>query len=193
MRPKSQRLLLDPMPVKVSAAMARQIFHGCEVGYIQTTCHAACCKPGKGPLVVVEEDEARAIAAALRTPVGQGLLPLRDDHSCPFQAGDYLCGAHGTGLKPVACIDSPFTLNTNDTLIVRNRYRMLSCYRDGTLPAYQAFGASLVSLFGADEAARITAHLDAGGGDLIAYMALVTYVRVKAKDRVLTNRKESGK
>ncbi len=70
---------------------------------------------------------------------------------------------------------SPFTLNDNGTLVVRNRYRMLCCYKDtredGTqLPAYVAFRASLNLIFGEAEAQRIHDHLAAGGGDLVATM-----------------------
>ena len=68
--------------------------------------------------------------------------------------------------KPFGCIASPFTLTKRDVLVVRNRYRLLRCYRDGVLPAYRAFASSLVLLFGADVANILTEHLDRGGGDI---------------------------
>lgn len=78
---------------------------------------------------------------------------------CPFQTDANLCGIHFTPDKPFGCIASPFTLNANNTLIVRNRYRLLRCYKDGTAPAYKAFAASLTLLFGEAEAARRATYL----------------------------------
>lgn len=100
---------------------------------------------------------------------------------CPFQAGDtHLCALHGTAAKPWGCIASPFTLNKRDTLIVRNRYRLLACFKAGRkLPAYHAFSASMSLLFGPLIARSISAHLDAGGGDLIAQMRPSMYAMLK--------------
>lgn len=111
--------------------------------------------------------------------VGGLLRPVPGERRCPFKADDNLCGLHGTAAKPFGCIASPFTLTSRDTLIVRNRYRLLRCYRDdrdGTArPAYHAFAASLVLLFGRAGAARLTAHLDAGGGDIAMPMPRRAY------------------
>jgi hypothetical protein len=87
-----------------------------------------------------------------------------------------MCGLHGTSDKPFGCIASPFTLNANDTMIVRNRYRALKCFKaEGAIEAYKAHAGSLRRIFGEEEAARITAHLDAGGGDLEATMPHQSY------------------
>jgi len=175
--------------VKASAASARQTFHGCEPGYIADVCHGRCCRSATAPggtLITIHPNEEAAIAAAGGHTTGGRLDPV--DGRCPFQAGDtYLCGLHGTVAKPFGCIASPFTLNANGTLIIRNRYRLLRCYKDarpdGTqLPAYVAFRASLDLLFGGPEAARICEHLAGGGGDLWAEMLSDSYGMVVDND-----------
>ena len=47
---------------------------------------------------------------------------------CPFQGIGDLCVLHTAGRKPRGCVISPFTFNEQNTLIVRNRYRMLDEY-----------------------------------------------------------------
>ena len=176
--------------VKISAKSARLLFHGCEPGYIQAVCHAACCDAPSRPtgmLVAIHHSEQPRIEAR-GGRISLGLLqPIPGKRGCPFKTGAHLCALHGGQDKPFGCIASPFTLNRNNTLIVRNRYKLLRCYRDGLLPAYRAFGQSLVLLFGALVAARITRHLDAGGADLLVPMSasvremLVTNDAVKQK------------
>lgn len=165
-----------PRQVKVSAASLRQTFHGCEPNYIRDVCHAACCHSSSSPtgtMVTIHRSEAAAIEARGGV-VEDGLLLPRADRSCPFEGtDDHLCQLHDTPDKPFGCIASPLTLNSNGTLVVRNRYRLLRCYKDtrpdGTqLPVYVAFRASLDLIFGQAEAQRIVDHLDAGGGDLTA-------------------------
>ena len=131
--------------VKISAASARQIFHGCEPDYIRDVCLGACCRSSSGPILVtlLPREEARHRQLGLR--VADGLLEP-DARRCPHQATpSNLCGIHGAG-EPFGCVASPFMLSTRDTLIVRNRYRLLRCFKDGELPAYRAFAASLVLL-----------------------------------------------
>lgn len=169
--------------VRVSARSARLRFHGCDPEYIRDVCHGRCCEGSAGLMVVVHPTEAAAVAAAgatispyLSLIAQGGLLRPADPAArgakqiCPFKAPDHLCSLHG-GAKPFGCVASPFTLNGNDTLIVRNRYKLLRCYDDGPrLPAYVAFRVSLDLIFGAAEAARICGHLEEGGGDLKAAM-----------------------
>jgi hypothetical protein len=96
-----------------------------------------------------------------------------------------LCGLHGTDVKPFGCIASPFTLNSNGTLIVRNRYKLLRCYSDGRrLPAYVAFRASLDLILGHTEAARVCEHLAAGGGDCGASMPRANYLVLLENDTI---------
>ncbi|MGK2898570.1 MAG: hypothetical protein ACSLE9_07765 [Burkholderiaceae bacterium] len=158
-------------PVNISAAMARQIFHGCEPDYIANVCHAKCCEsstqPG-GTLITVLPGEELALRARGGEIIDGLLQPVA--RRCPMKTEADLCGLHDTPDKPFGCIASPWMLTKRQTLIVRNRYRLLKCYRDGTLPAYRAFASGLVLMFGAAETERITAHLEAGGGNLLVWM-----------------------
>lgn len=175
------------VPVRVSAAHARHLFHGCDPEYITNVCHGACCTLKTTPLVVVvTEAEGKALRGQYgRRVVAKGKVTTTPDNHCPFQGGDSLCTVHTT-LKPTSCHESPWTLTKRNTLIVRNRYRRLVCFtRDGLIPAYQAFADGLVRLFGADEAARIIAHLEGGGGDIMALMPLAVYQRVRVKNAAL--------
>jgi len=154
--------------VKVSAKSARQAFNGCEPDYIRDVCHAACCKSSTAPTGTIisihptEEAKIRARGGEIKDGL---LLPLAGERMCQFEGKEsHLCGLHGSDDKPFGCIASPFTLNKNNTLIVRNRYRLLKCYNDGPkIPAYKAFRTSLNMLFGSDESQRICDHLEGGG------------------------------
>jgi hypothetical protein len=156
--------------VKVSAANARQRFHGCTPDYIRSVCHGACCRSTTSPtgtLITIHPNEQAAVEAAGGTVRDNLLVPV--NRRCPFQH-DGLCGLHGQDAKPFGCIASPFTLNRSGTLVVRNRYRRLRCYRDDrdgpAPPAYRAFRASLDLIFGPTVAQQLVDHLDAGGGDI---------------------------
>lgn len=154
------------VPIKISAKMARQGFHECEAGYIKDVCHGACCRHStRGAVVHVLDSEREALSDVQIDAAGM-LVPVNG--RCPFQTKDELCGLHGRKEKPFGCQASPFTINKTGTLIIRNRYRMFKCYKDGGKPAYQAFSQSLVAIFGPDEAERIKTHLDGGGGDITA-------------------------
>lgn len=174
--------------VKVSAAMARQPFHGCEPDYIANVCHSKCCDASwhpEGVLIAIhgKEQAVHEAATAVGAGVREGLLrPREGERLCPFKhQGTHLCTLHHTDHKPVECISSPFTFTKHNTLIVRNRWRLLKCYNDrgpadkDPLPAYKAFCNSFVLIFGSKEAGRIFAHLDAGGGDLYAYARQSVY------------------
>lgn len=173
--------------VKISAAMARLEFNGCDPEYIRTTCHASCCDSSTSPtgtMISIHPDENAAIVAR-GGRVELGLLqPRPGEKKCPFKdTGTHLCGLHFTPDKPFGCIASPFTLNDNNTLIVRNRYKLLKCYDDGRkIPAYHAFRASLALIFGDSETERIVAHFDAGGGDVVATMPIAHFRKLKIND-----------
>jgi Fe-S-cluster containining protein len=167
-----------PVPVKVSAKSARLPFNGCDPVYIRDVCHASCCRSSSAPggaLVAVTAAETVAITEAGAAVFDGRIVPV--DGRCPFQAAESnLCRLHGTGVKPSGCIASPFALNASGTLIVRNRYKLLRCYKSGPmLPAFVAFRASLDLLFGDAEAARVCRHLEAGGGDIGAQMQRVHF------------------
>jgi hypothetical protein len=176
----------EGVQVKVSAAMARLEFAGCSPDYIKNTCHATCCQSSTSPtgtIITIHPREVPAIEARGGVVIDGLLQPKPGEKKCPFKTQDNLCGIHFTPDKPFGCIASPFTLNDNDTLIVRNRYKTLKCYKDGDkVPAYRAFSASLKLIFGEEGAARITAHLDAGGGDILATMSAQNYETLKTND-----------
>lgn len=161
--------------VRVSARSLRLRFNGCDPEYIRDVCHGACCRSTVHPdgmLVVIHPREAAALRRRGAQVVDGHLRPRPGERGCPFQGPvDHLCALHDTPDKPFGCRASPFTLTVRHTLIVRNRYKLLKCFRDGRqLPAYVAFRASLDLLFGRAEAARVCDHLSRGGGDITAHM-----------------------
>jgi uncharacterized protein YwbE len=174
------------IPVRVSAAMMHQPFHPCTPDFIAGTCRAACCESSTHPdgiIVSIHPSEAGAIGDRGGVVVDGFLRPHNGARRCPFKAPDDLCTLHAAGAKPFGCVASPFTLNDRDTLIVRNRYRLLRCYKaDGAVPAYVAHRASLDRIFGPAEAARIAAHLDGGGEDLGATIDPAVYAMLKDND-----------
>ena len=164
----------DMVSVKISAKSARLEFVPCSTDFIADVCHGRCCDTPSRPdgcMVTINEIEVGAIEARGGVVVDGLLKPIDGEKGCPFKE-DGLCSLHTTNDKPFGCIASPFTLNKNGTLIVRNRYKMLPCYKatDGKAPAYAAHFESLKTIFGIDEATRIADHLKAGGGDLVAQM-----------------------
>ena len=175
--------------VKISAKSARLRFHGCTPEYIKDVCKGRCCESSTAPtgtMITVHPSEQASIEARGGVVKGGLLQPKPGTKKCPFkEAGTNLCGIHFTPDKMFGCIASPFTLNKNDTLIVRNRYRLLICYNKGPqLPAYVAFRASLDKIFGLEEAARICAHLAAGGGDLTAWVDEGRYKMLTENDEI---------
>lgn len=161
--------------VRISAKSLRQEFAGCRPDYIRDVCHASCCRSSTsatGIVVTIHRSEQNAMRDIGAVIVNGLLQPRPGERRCPYQNPAHLCDLHGTDHKPFGCIASPFTLTrTGQTMVVRNRYRLLKCYRDGDcLPAYVAFRASLDLLLGADQADDLCAHLDFGGGDYWAQM-----------------------
>ncbi len=164
----------DTVPVTISAKSARLLFQGCTTDFIAEICHGACChykNLPEGTIVKVEEDQRGALVELGATFVN-GIMQTVNRRCRFFDEGKYLCQLHTTGLKPRSCIQSPFTINKNDTLVLRNRYKLLPCYgAQGSKPAYKAFSASLTLLFGAVEATRIITHLSrVGSGNLVGFM-----------------------
>lgn len=163
----------DTVPIKISAASARLPFHGCTPEYIRDTCHAACCKAPSRPtgvLISIHRTEQEAIEAyGVRVEDGM-LQPAPGCRTCPFHVDTvgWHCQLHHTPHKPAACITYPFDLNPSGTLIIINRAKLLPCYNAGPrIPAYRAFTAALVLLFGQARADWLVAHLDQGGGDAV--------------------------
>ena len=173
--------------VRISSKMANLRFHGCKPDFVREVCHAKCCFSGdkkKGAVVSVLPTEEAVLERLGETRVKDGLLVPKEG-KCPFIDVNGACGLHGSPHKPFGCIASPFTLNRSGTLIVRHRYLQLPCYKtEESVPAYEAFGASLELLFGELEAGRIAAKLASGSGDFDAEMPIETWRDVRYLDGV---------
>jgi DNA modification methylase len=183
----SGRAAVTHRMVRVSVPMANLLFHGCDKEYIETTCHAKCCESSSSPsgtLITIHPSEQAAIEARGGV-VEKGLL-VTPRKKCTFKTPDNLCGLHFTLDKPFGCIASPFTINSNDTLIVRNRYKMLKCYKDGAnpKPAYVAFRASLDLIFGQEQAEEICAQIAGGASDVRGSIPENRYRLLKENDAI---------
>ncbi len=164
---------MDGILVKISTKSARQLFRGCNTDYIKTVCKGRCCE-GTNCISVAIHPLEQANIESLGGVVKDGLLQPDIRGLCPFKSDNGLCLLHGTGNKPLGCIASPFTLNKNNTLIIRNRYRLLRCYKGGSVPAYLAFRTSLEALF-PDNVDTLVNKLDNGSDDIDIIMPLKNY------------------
>ena len=147
--------------IKVSTKSMRLLFEGCSIEYILTECYGRCCesKNGIGVVILPREEEAITRAGGM---INDNLLQPNNKGICPFKR-DYLCSLHNKDIKPLACILSPFAINSNNTLIIKNRNKLFRCFRDkrvATRPAYLAYKTTLVRLFGAVGTERLIKHLD---------------------------------
>ena len=147
--------------VKINIAAMQQLFHPCTADFIRDVCQARCCRSSTDPsgiAVVVTSSEAVALrrhGAQVDDTTGR-VAPV--NKRCPFQSvTTHMCDLHGSPDKPAGCIISPFTINKSDTLIVRNRYRLLPCFKaDGAIPVHRAHHQSLVTMFGETQAAYLS-------------------------------------
>jgi len=184
----------DTVQVRVSAAFMRQEFHGCDPDYIKDVCQGQCCR--RSTSIALHPDEQHLLEA-IGGVIKGGLLTQPADpqdregttadgkRGCQYQSGDtYLCTLHFTPNKPFSCIANPFTLNKKNTLIIRNRYRLLKCFKDDGQPAYKAFRGSIDFLFGDEEAQRICDHIESGGGDLVVPMPYQRWLWLKQLDDI---------
>lgn len=159
--------------VKVNiGAISRQMFHPCDPDFIRDVCHAKCCRSTTDPTgiaVVVTRKEALNLMrlGATVDPTSGRVEPV--NRRCPFQHPDtHLCTIHGPD-EPAGCVISPFTINPTGTLIVRNRYRLLPCFKaEGSVPVAHAHRRSLEAIFGPEGAAAIITLVDAGNDTTIA-------------------------
>lgn len=175
------------VPIKVSAASARLLFEGCTVDYITSTCKGRCCSNprAKHGISIPTLPNERARLQALGGDIDEDGMLKADPVTkrCKFQSEDGLCSLHLGGDKPYVCWLSPFTINDNDTLVIKNRNKMLNCFKDKSVaktPAYVAYIKSLEIMFGEAEARRIYDHLEAGGDDITAYMPRKNYDYIMA-------------
>jgi hypothetical protein len=147
--------------IKVNIAAMQQRFHACTPEFIRDVCQARCCRSSTDPTgiaVVVTPREAielRVLGATVDVESGR-VEPV--NRRCPFQSTtSHMCELHTTPHKPLGCIISPFTINNSNTLIVRNRYRRLPCFKaEGSVPVYEAHAQSLVAMFGREQSEKLT-------------------------------------
>ena len=179
--PPAPEDIRDQVTVKISGAMLRQMFQPCEPDYIRQKCKGRCCQ-GTGRIMVTVHASETERVEALGAKVVNGFIVADERGLCPFKRDDGLCGIHGAQ-QPFGCRASPFTLNDNDTLVVRNRYRVLRCYKgDGAVPAYLAHAWSLAEIFGTEEAARIAEEVRGGAEAVTATMSGINYALLKDND-----------
>ena len=162
--------------VKISSKWMRHLFP-CFPEYITKKCNGRCCEGSNGKTMISLLPHEQLSHEENGYKVVDGLLQADETTGkCPHKKENGLCGVHGTSEKPFGCIASPFTLNKDDTLIIRHRYSRLKCHgcAEGE-PAYRTFKSGLELLFGNEETENITRHLDNGGGDITVKMPYKAY------------------
>ena len=172
------------MKIKISAKSLLQQFHPCTKEFIKSICYGSCCEVHtreRNTLITIHLSEEEWIKR-LGGEIENGIL--KTGNKCPFKTSENLCAIHLA--KPFGCIASPFTLTKNDTLIIRNRYRMLRCYRikKGKVPAYIVHRVSLNILLGKEETQRIIDYIKKNNQDLIAEISMENYQKLKDNDKI---------
>jgi len=169
--------------VKISVKSLKQRFQVCEPNYIKKVCHGRCCEGSAGLMVTIHETE-KARFEEMGIAVENGFI--KDTCGvCPLKADD-LCTVHEE--KPFGCKASPFTLNKNGTLIIRNRYRLLRCYNTpDSIHAYEAHRWSLVQIFGEEEVNRLVAAIRAGETTFTAKITELKYKMLVDNDHAKRN------
>jgi Fe-S-cluster containining protein len=132
--------------IKISSKSMNQKFVKCDEEYIIKNCKGRCCEGTDKILVTIHKSEQLKFEKKGAKVKDGFLVPVNG--LCPFKTNKGLCSTHQD--KPFGCRISPFTLNTNNTLIVRNRYRSLKCFRRKDVkkyPVYVSHKQSLIFLF----------------------------------------------
>uniref|UniRef100_A0A6M3KVZ7 Putative zinc-or iron-chelating protein n=1 Tax=viral metagenome TaxID=1070528 RepID=A0A6M3KVZ7_9ZZZZ len=153
---------VDLITIKISGKMLWQKFHICDADYITNKCKGRCCEGREGISVVVHESEVARISS-YGVVIEAGFIKRDNRNRCPFKQNDGLCGIHDD--KPFGCNASPFTVNDNGMIIIRNRYRLFCCYKDlPSVPAFESHKRSLLKIFGEEEVdniiSQVNNHLD---------------------------------
>lgn len=188
------------MKITISAKNARLEFQGCSEDYIKNVCHGRCCWTtigGKTTTSIYAEPDQRVEIIKRGGVFGSdGVIKTGSDGKCIFQEKCGTCKIHpqrsesGVEVKPRSCYISPWILTPSNKLIIRNRYRLLRCFKaDPKLPAYIAFASGLRMAFGDVVYAAIKKHFDSGGGDFEADMPQERFDLIK---RVMHNWHEVG-
>jgi hypothetical protein len=168
--------------VKISSKWARHLFR-CDADYIKSNCYGRCCEGKDGTLISLLPDEERRFREDGHAVEGGLLMASPETGKCPFKTEVGFCSLHGTERKPFGCVASPFTLNDNDTLILRRRYAMFKCHGSGE-PAYVVFRNSLDIIFGIELAAEICGKLVGGSGDFVVSLPSNKYDSLKYLDGI---------
>ena len=166
--------------INISVKSLKQKFQPCEPEYIKSVCHGRCCE-GTNKLVITVHDTEEERIKGLGGTVVDGFIQDPGTGLCPFKGEDSLCTIHND--KPFGCKVSPFTLTIKDTLIIRNRYRMLRCYNTpDAVPVYIAHRWSLVQIFGEKEVVRIIKEIEAGKEEIQALIDYNKYTIIQDND-----------
>lgn len=174
--------------IKISSKWANHLFT-CNPEYIITNCKGRCCR-GNNKIVVSLLPEEEITQKENGFEVIDGFLQMDPNTKlCPHQLKTGLCNVHGTELKPFGCIASPFTINKNNTLIIRHRYSQFKCHGIGD-PAYVVFRASLDLIFGIEESEKICDRLCRNYGDFYVKISEDKYLKLKYLDN-LKNKKNN--
>ena len=180
--------LLGNHPVRVSAKSMRLRFIACGPDCIANGCTAKCCDAPTHPTgirVYVHPSEEAGIKKHKVKVIDGFIQPRSNERLCPFKNNEHLCSLWKKPERPTGCIVSPFMLNKTDTLIVRNRYKLLPCFsHDGDF-AYRVFNSSLIALFGVDKTKQLSKHLDKGGSDVTLFMQPEIYKVVSEREGAL--------
>ena len=168
--------------IKISSSWLHHLFT-CNSEYIQQHCKGRCCRGSNKIMVSLLLEEEKLQRDNGYDVQDSFLQPDPNTKLCPHQLSNGLCNVHGTDLKPFGCIASPFTLNKNDTLIIRHRYSQFKCHGHGE-PAYKTFRSSLDLIFGAEEADKICNKLEQTHGDFDVKISEENYLKLKYLDNL---------
>jgi len=175
----------------ISVKTFKNTWHGCDPGWICSDdgCAGKCCQPGgKGATVVVTDDEAKRLRKR-GIAIKNGAIDLGDGRYCPCQDEDGLCKLHKTGDKPLTCVTEPLKVLSNGTIVVRDRFFLLKCFKVGGMPGYKAWEGAFKRLFGDSQTKRIQKEIEAGADKVTAKMdAKLFETMVGLDSRRISNR-----
>jgi len=169
------------IPIKISTNWLNKKFL-CSYDYILKECKGRCCQSSDKILISLLPNEINNFIE-LGRKVENNLLCADSRNICPEKNDNGLCNLHNTHLKPFGCIASPFTINKNNTLIIRYRYSRLKCFGNGE-PAYKVFKPSLDLIFGKDESERICKEIQENKTDIIANITEENLNKIKYLDKL---------
>jgi len=181
----------DTIYIKVSGKSAYLKFRECGPTCIANGCTAKCCDAPTTPLgikvSILDDDNIHMILDDNNVTVIDGYMqPRSGERLCPFKSDEHLCLLHDTIYKPFGCIVSPFFLNRNSTLVVRNRYKLLPCYdKTGGERAYRVFSSSLKAIFTEDVYKHVVDRLDLSNTSFMAPIRRVIYDRLREREGIL--------